>query len=130
MAQKQKPVLKIYCLSQPILLTEWRSLLSDKYFSALPFEPILTENAADADVVAWDGMISSKFERLLPRLLEILSGKTLLLVGEAQTLLKDHPYVRLFSAGDFKTVQLPGWSILPEELLDVLNQCYQAGQHV
>ena len=33
-----KPVLKIFSLGQPLMHTEWRSILGDKYCHALPFD--------------------------------------------------------------------------------------------
>jgi hypothetical protein len=130
MTQKNKPVLKIYCFSQPLLMTEWRSLLSDKFNLALPFDVELTDQPTMANVIAWDGVVSPKFERFQSRMQELLSNKTLLLMGEAQTLLAQHPIATLFSNADFRTVRLPGWSVLPEELMAALVECYQAGGHV
>ena len=130
MTQKTKPLLKIFCMSQPLLTTEWPSLLSDKFLSALPFEVELTADPDQAEVIAWDGLISPKFERLLPKVQALLSGKILLLMGEAQTLFRHHPFMRVFSTGDHKTVHLPGWSVLPEEVLSALVECYEARKHV
>jgi hypothetical protein len=122
-------VLKIYCLSQPLLMTEWRSILGDKFSHSLPFHVELTDDPTQASIVAWDGMIYGKMERLLPEIESMLQGKTLLLMGEAQTLLKDHPFVRIFKSIEHAT-QLTGWSVLPEELLATLVNCYQKSSNV
>lgn len=129
MSKKIIPVLKVYCLSQPLLMTEWRSVLSDKFCHSLPFQLELTDDPAQASIVAWDGVISAKMQRLLPEIESILKGKTLLLMGEAQTLLRDHPFVRIFSSVE-EAPQLTGWSVLPEELLATLMSCFQKSSHV
>ncbi len=129
MSKKIIPVLKIYCLCQPLLMTEWRSILSDKFAHSLPINLELTDDPSQASVIAWDGMISAKMQRLLPEIEHMLKGKTLLVMGEAQTLLKDHPFVRIFEAVE-NAPQLTGWSVLPEELLESLMSCYQKSAHV
>jgi hypothetical protein len=129
MSKKIIPVLKIYCLCQPLLMTEWRSILSDKFAHSLPINLELTDDPSQASVIAWDGMISAKMQRLLPEIEHMLKGKTLLVMGEAQTLLNDHPFVRIFEAVE-NAPQLTGWSVLPEELLESLMSCYQKSSHV
>ena len=110
-------------------MTEWRSILSDKFAHSLPIQLELTDDPAQASVVAWDGMVSAKMQRLLPEIEQMLQGKTLLVMGEAQTLLKDHPFVRIFKAVEHAP-QLTGWSVLPEELLESLMSCYQKSADV
>lgn len=121
-----KFVLKIYCLNQPLLSTEWRSVLGDKYAHALPFNFVITDKIQDADVIAWDGAMTLKQRRLLPEIESYLQkGKVLLMMGEVQTLYKDHPFIQLYQSSQVATIQLTGWSVLPEEILAALELCYQ-----
>lgn len=100
--------------------------MGDKYCHALPFEVVFTENLDEAAVVVWDGVISLKMERVFPAIEEELKkGKILILTGESQTLYKNHPNVRFFHAPEIATIELPGWSVLPEEILAALENCYQ-----
>ena len=121
-----KPVLKIFSLGQPLMHTEWKSILGDKYCHALPFDYTLTDNIDEAGVIAWDGVISLKQRRIESELIAHLQkGKVLLRMGESQTLFADHPYIKLFQSPEIATIQLTGWSVLPEEILAALEACYQ-----
>ncbi len=126
-----KPVLKIFSLSQPLMHTEWLSILGDKYCHALPFDYVLTDNMQEASVIAWDGVISLKQRRIEKELVaEFSSGKILLRMGEAETLFKDHPFVKIFNDQNIPTIHLNGWSVLPEEILSALEACFQKLHHV
>jgi hypothetical protein len=128
---KKEFTLKIYCFSNPLVMTEWRTLLGDKYAHALPFNIALTERIEDAAVIAWDGVISIKMRSVMEELRSHLKkGKVLLLMGEGSTLFKDFPMVENFLPDPEWTVLSPGWSTLPEELLASLETCYQKIQHV
>lgn len=121
-----KPVLKIFSLGQPLMHTEWRSILGDKYCHALPFDYLITESIDEASVIAWDGVISLKQRRIEDELISHLQkGKVLLRMGESQTLFADHPFIKLFQSPEIATIQLGGWSVLPEEILAALEACYQ-----
>ena len=126
MTKKNKVVLKIFCLNQPFIDTEWRSILGDKYSHALPFDYTITKSIEESTVIAWDGIVSLKLRRILPEIAAHLkSGKVLLMMGESQTLLRDHLLVELFNSPEVSTIQLSGWSVLPEEILAALQTCYQ-----
>lgn len=126
-----KPILKIFSLGQPLMHTEWKSILGDKYCHALPFDYAITDNVDDATVIAWDGVISLKQRRIEKELIQHLQkGKVLLRMGESQTLLQSHPFVKLFQSPEIATIQLNGWSVLPEEILAALEACYQKMNHV
>ncbi len=130
MTQK-RAVLKIFSLGHPLMTTEWKSILGDKYCHALSFDFEITDNFDEASVIAWDGVISLKQKRNLPAIEERLKqGKTLLLFGESQTLFKDHPLVSVFNSSEMNVIQLTGWSVLPEEILAALEACYQKIAHV
>ncbi len=126
-----KAVLKIYSLGHPLMTTEWRSILGDKYCHALSFDYAITDNMDEASVIAWDGVISLKQRRIQPQIeAQLKKGKVLLMMGESQTLFQDFPIVRLFNSPEIATIQLTGWSVLPEELLAALEACYQKITHV
>lgn len=121
-----KPLLKIFSLGQPLMHTEWKSILGDKYCHALPFDYALTESIDEASVIAWDGVISLKQRRIESELIAHLQkGKVLLRMGESHTLFQSHPFVKLFQSPEIATIQLNGWSVLPEEILGALEACYQ-----
>jgi hypothetical protein len=125
-------VLKIYSLAHPLMTTEWRSILGDKYCHALPFDYEITDSLKEASVIAWDGIISLKQRRNLPEIeTQLRKGKVLLMLGESQTLFQDHSLVSIFSsASDISTIRLTGWSVLPEEILAAFEACYQKIIHV
>lgn len=128
---QQKAVLKIYSLGHPLMTTEWLSILGDKYCHALAFDYAITDNMEEASVIAWDGVISLKQRRILPDIeAQLKKGKTLLMMGESQTLFQDFPLVKIFNSPEIATVQLTGWSVLPEEILAALETCYQKTTHV
>jgi hypothetical protein len=130
MAEKRKLV-KIFSLSHTLQSTVFISLMGDKYRHALPFDFTLTESIEESDIVAWDGVITIKLKRLLPVIEENLKrGKILFMMGEAQTLLMNHPFAELFQKQEIETVQLTGWSVLPEDMLMALESCYQKINHV
>jgi hypothetical protein len=126
-----KPVLKIFSLGHSMMTTEWRSILGDKYCHALPFDYRITDNIDDASVISWDGLISLK-QRSIQAEMEghLQKGKILLIMGQSSTLFRDHAMVKYFNNSDKSTVYLNGWSVLPEEILDALNNCYQKIIHV
>lgn len=126
-----KQVLKIFSLGHPLMHTEWKSILGDKYCHALPFDYEVTQSLEDASVIAWDGVISLKQRRLEEEILsQLRKGKILLRMGESQTLFQGHPFIKLFNSSEISTVPLYGWSVLPEEILAALEECYQKLAHV
>ncbi len=128
---QKRAVLKIFSLGHPLMTTEWRSILGDKYCHALPFDFVVTDNMEEASVIAWDGVISLKQRRNQAEIeAQLRKGKVLLMMGESQTLFKDFPLVRIFNSPEIATIQLTGWSVLPEEILAALEACYQKITHV
>jgi hypothetical protein len=128
---KNKPVLKIFSFGHPLMTTEWRSILGDKYCHALPFDYVITDNMGDASVIAWDGVVSLKFRGFQAELeKQLTKGKVLLLVGESHTLFQKGSLVSIFNNPEIATIQLNGWSVLPEEILSALETCYQKITHV
>lgn len=128
---KNKPELKIYCLNQPVISTEWKSILGDKYCHALPFIPSLTTEIEESSVIAWDGVISLKMRRILPKIVgQLQSGKILLLVTDSESLIKNQDQIKLFDPQGVVSISLNGWTLLPEEILGALESCYQKKNHV
>jgi len=118
--------LKIFCLSHPLFDTEWLSLLGDKYQGALEFDFTIVDDISEAQVVVWDGIITPKNTFYLKPVLEkIRASKILLLQGELRTLFVGHPFVKMVNLENMKYVELPGLTVLPEELLSALEQCHQ-----
>ncbi len=128
---KNQSSLNIYCFNQPALNTEWDSLRSDKYKNALPFEWKIVENLEDAQVIAWDGVISPKGRHYTEQVIQKLKdGALLLLMGEGRTLFKDSSVVELLDLDQIRYVELSGWSLLPEDILATLEVCNQKIAHV
>lgn len=130
MKDKQTP-LRIYSFSHPLMLTEWLSILGNKYLETLPFAWEITNDYKNSDVVIWDGVITSKNRGLIETMLpDFKASKILLLMGESMTLFRDHPAVKFVDTSELKFVEVSGWSILPEEILSALETCYQKLKNV
>ena len=124
-------VLKIYLLPQPLFSTEWLSILGDKYRNCANMRWEIVEDIKDCHVIAWDGVITPKYKIHQEEIFQQLqSGKILLLQGEARTLYKNHPFVELIDLGKISYVELPGWSVLPEQIIAALLQCHEKLAHV
>ncbi|MGE3608575.1 MAG: hypothetical protein AB7I27_03215 [Bacteriovoracaceae bacterium] len=123
MKNENLQILKIYLLNQPILKTEWYSLLGSKYCDSLPFKFELVDSMDEANVVAWDGVFSAKLEEKIP--FDKLKDKLLILVGDSRSFFKNHPFVKLIDPRQYNCIELSSWNVLPEELLMALDQCYK-----
>ncbi len=129
---KEKPTpLKIYNFSHPLMHTEWLTLTGDKYHRILPFEWEMVKDIAASQVIVWDGIITPKNQTIVDELHVVLKqDKILLLMGESMTLFKNHPIVKNLDPKDLKVVEVTGWNILPEEILEAFESCYQKLNHV
>lgn len=129
---KEKPIpLKIFNFSHPLMQTEWMTLMGDKYHRTLSFEWEMVNDIESAAVVTWDGIVTPRNRELVEKMLTQLKGnKILLLIGESMTLFKDHPVVQSFETNELKIIEVPGWSLLPEEILGALETCHQKLTHV
>lgn len=128
---KDQVFLNIYSFSNPALHTEWASLLGDKYCHSMPFSLKFVDDINDAHVIAWDGVITPKGHHYMDKVVEKLkSGALLLLMGEARTLFKDSPIVELLNLDQIRYVELTGWSLLPEDMIQTLKSCHQKTTHV
>lgn len=130
MKKEQKTTLYIYLLNQPVLRTEWYSLLGSKYRHAFTFPWEITDSLEKANVVAWDGILTPKLSERMDELNETLKCKVLLFVGEPWTLYRNNPDVKIVDCEQYDCVRLNNWTILPEELLTALENCYQKLNHV
>lgn len=128
---KDKNSLKIFNVSHPFIMTEALSLLGDKYNQALPFELVYVDDIGLAEVIVWDGIITPKNHSMIQIILEEMKRfKVLLILNDSMTLFKDHPIVKMFDPTNLNYVELTGWSLLPEELLQALKLCHQKLQNV
>lgn len=118
--------IKIYNFSHPLMNTEFYSVISDKFSRALPFPWEITNDYSSSDIVVWDGVITPKNESLIRTMIEdFKTTKMLLLMGESMTLLKNHPIVQMVNLDGLKVVEVPGWNILPEEILSAIELCHK-----
>ncbi len=124
--KEQVAKIKIFNFSHPLMVTEGLSLLGSKFSRALPFEWSLTNDFTEAQIVIWDGFINPKNETIIKSMLtQSASSKILLVMGETATLFEGHPILKKADLSSVKYVELPGWNILPEELLSALEECYK-----
>lgn len=128
--EKNQKQLSIYCLGGPWLSTEWLSLMGSKYIEHMDFVPVLVTSPDSAQVIVWDGILTPKSSRTMLSLLENLgSQKVLLLTGEAETSLQGSPFIKL-NRGDLPHVVLSPSRVLPEEILESLQECRKRLGHV
>lgn len=123
--------LKLYNFSHPLIYTEVLSLLSDKFSRTLPFSWEFTSDYETSDVVLWDGVITINNGEITHKIIEdVKRGKVLLLIGESATLMKNHPMVKLLNPENLNVVEVPGWNVLPEEILNAIELCYKKMNNV
>lgn len=124
-----KKLLRIFNFSHPLMVTESLALLGDKYVSALPFKISAVNNIQDSDIVLWDGVLTPKNKKMVNRMMESLSPSRLLIImGESYTLLDENEVVKVYETREEKISS--GWSLLPEDLLNVLLDCHKKLQNV
>lgn len=129
--KEKKVSLKIFSFTHPLVHTEWQAIRGDKYTRTYSFEWEFVSELNDAHIIAWDGVITPKNQKLVEEILEALkSQKTLLLIGESMTIFKNHPIVKMFQPENINCIEVSGTTILPEDILAAFNQCYQKLNHV
>ena len=121
-----KENLTIFNYSHSMLETEILSLFGHKYLHAFPFNLKLTLSMENADIIMWDGVCTLKNKRVIERMLNLASkDKFLIILGETQVthspLFNDYPEVR--------KVDISGRVLLPEEILQVIEETYQKLKH-
>lgn len=108
-------------------MSDWSSLLGDKYRHALPFSWSFTDDPKAASVIAWDGLMTPRSRPVLEQVQELLKeeGKILLLQIEALTLFKEHPFIQYLDLDQIRYVELPLGGIVPEDILSALETCHK-----
>lgn len=128
---KKDAILKLFNYSHPLMNTEMYSLFGDKYSGTLPFAIEFVDELNFSDVVLWDGVITAKNRSTIEIILNAIGpNRILLVIGESQTLLENHPLVHLADTKNLNFMELPGWSVLPEEILQKLEECFKKLKHV
>lgn len=126
----EKNTLSIYCLGGPQLSTEWSSIMGDKYRTHLAFEPVLVNTPEEASVIVWDGVLTPKSTPVITDVISRVAEKAVfLMTGEARTFFHEHPFVKL-DQRKLSAVFLPPSRVLPEELLEALDECRKRLNHV
>lgn len=122
--------LKFYCLGGPHSSTEWWSITGDKYRDYKGLNPVMVTAPEEAEIIIWDGIISPKSAAHINELLDNIAGSVVfLMTGEAATFHRDYPVVKINNR-DLPAVFLPPSRVLPEELLEALDECRKRRNHV
>ena len=128
---KKNTTLRLFNFSHPLMNTEMYSIAGDKYAGTLPFTFEFVDNINESDVVLWDGLITSKNKNTAEIILSLIGPeRILLLIGESLTLFKEHPIVKLIDNRNLNLMELPGWNVLPEEILQKLEECFKKLKNV
>lgn len=128
---KKHTTLKLFNFSHPLMNTEMYSLIGDKYSGTLPFTFEFVDDINESDVILWDGLITSKNKNVAEIILSLIGpDRILLLIGESLTLFRDHPLVRFIDNKNLHLMELPGWNVLPEEILQKLEECFKKLKNV
>lgn len=123
--------MRIYNLSHSLMKTEIFSLLGDKYLSVLPEGSEIVPTPGEANVICWDGVLTKKFKsQLLKFVDQNKAGKVFLLTGESMTLVESNDAVEFLNTENLDVVRIPGWNVLPEELVGALIECHKKINHV
>lgn len=130
MKEKNKR-LSLFNFTSSIKDTEIFTLLGDKYFRALPFELEFSSHYEKADVIIWDGIETPKNKKYVERILDdVTRGKCLIVTGASYTLKNEGMALQNLDSKKYRYFELPGWNILPEQLLKALEDCHQKARHV
>lgn len=128
---KKDTTLRLYNFSHPLMNTEVYSIIGDKYSGTLPFSIELVDELNHSDVVLWDGVITTKNKSAVEVILSSIGpDRMLLLIGESITLFHEHPMVKMVEGKNLNLLELPGWSVLPEEILQKLTESFKKLKHV
>ncbi len=129
---KKQLELKIFSLSAKDSHHELSSILGDKFKSSLPFSWEITNDLNQANVVFSDGFYNDKFKEYFFHALNILkSNKGILVLHyEMKTLLEQVKQLNQIPLDGFDYFELVGADALPEEILSILNQCYEKLKNV
>lgn len=124
--KEQQTKIKIFNFSHPLMVTEGLSLIGNKYAKTLPFEWSFTSDFAEAQIIVWDGFVNPKNEKIImTKIANLTASQVLLIMGESITLFNNHPILKKADFKSVKYVSLPGWNVLPEEILLAFEECYK-----
>ena len=127
----KKPIFKLFTLPSSQLALEWESLFGDKYRDATEFTLVETYSPTDADAIVWDGILNPKSQEVIDHLRPVLDrGVPLILTGERRAFIEDSEIAELAPSPGWKTIPLPPWGSLPEDLLVALTQCLKGNPNV
>lgn len=122
---KKNHVIRLFSFSHLLVDSEVPSLLGDKFFQGSDFTLVLTRDLEKANVIAWDGIVTKKNKIFAEKILnELKNGKALLLLRNNAG---ESPVINL---DEINYVELPAWSVLPEELMIGLMECHKKLKHV
>lgn len=118
--------LKLFNFSHPLLNTEITSIFGDKFSEVFPFEIELVDTLEASNVVLWDGIITPKNRKITDKIVQTIgTDRILFLIGESMTLFQGSEVARTLDPSNLNVVELPGWSVLPEEIISKIQNCYQ-----
>lgn len=118
--------LKLFNFSHPLLNTEVNSIVGDKFSEALPFKVELVDTLEASNVVLWDGVITPKNRKITDKIIQSIGAdRVLFLIGESMTLFQSSDVARTVDPSGMNVVELPGWMVLPEEIISKVQSCYQ-----
>lgn len=118
--------LKLFNFSHPLLNTEINSIIGDKFSGSLPFKIEIVDSLEAANVVLWDGIVTPKNRKVSDKIIKSIGpDRVLFLIGESMTLFKGHDVAQPVDSSGLNVVELPGWTILPEEIISKVQNCYQ-----
>lgn len=128
---RKKPTFKLFTLSSSQSHLEWDSIFGDKYRDAVSFELIEVHSPQDADAIVWDGIVGPKSQELIESLRPFLDqGIPLILTGERRAFVEESVVAEALATTGWKTIVLPPWGSVPEELLLSLTQLMERHSHV
>jgi len=129
---KKQLELKIFSLSAKDSHYELLSILGDKFNSSLPFSWEITNDLNQANVVFSGGFYNEKFKEYFFHALDVIKVNNAILVlhYEIKTLLEQVELLKKIPLENIEYVEIVGADALPEEILSVLNQCYEKLKNV
>lgn len=127
----KKTTLRLFTLSSSQAHLEWESLFGDKYRDAGSFELSLVDHPQDADVIVWDGILNPKSKDLVETLRPFLDrGIPLVLTGERRAFMDESVVAESLVTPGWKTITLPPWGSVPEDLILSLMEVLGMDPHV
>lgn len=129
---KKATPLRIFSFTHSLVETEFPCLLGDKFVHALSIPWEMTSSISEANVIAWDGIITPKNNSYVQKIKTLLEeGRILLLLPNQWTIFNASSPVKIFDTREVQgIVELNGAGPVPEEILMGLKTCYEKINHV